>query len=196
MADRHADNQHKEDPGAGELGRNRTDERTRAEDDAQDQMRRIILQTGTTLLETLVAMAFFAIVSSALFMLFAGTSRQFSYTTKTVGLQTDLAGALNIFLDDVSLTGFSGYTANAYTSLATANSTGGSDTRTVLDPATALPSITLNFAANGNPPDSIQFIADISSSTGIPDGSPDRVTYQVTGNDLTRTIELGDGGGG
>jgi len=145
----------------------------------------------------------FAIISSGLFALFAGTSRNFSYTTKTAGLQTDLAGALNVFLDDVSLTGFAGYTATAYATtyngtITAAHMADGTVLRSVMDPTTAIPSVTLNGGTNGNPPDSIQFVADISSTLSGhgPDGYPDRVTYQVTSGNLTRTIELGDNAGG
>jgi type II secretory pathway component PulJ len=162
-------------------------------------MKHLARERGTTLLESLVGMAMFAIISSGLFALFAGTCRNFSYTTKSSGLQTDISAALNVFLDDVSLTGFSGYTATAYNPSGGTTATGadGTDTRAVIPPGTALPSITMNGGANGNPPDSIQFIADIASPGALgPDGRPDRVTYQVTSGNLTRTIELGDNAGG
>jgi type II secretory pathway component PulJ len=158
-----------------------------------------VLQRGTTLLETLVVTAIFAMLSGALFGLFASTARNFSYNTKTVGLQMDLAGALNVLLDDVSLAGFTGYTATQYDPSGTAQATNpdGTTDYGVIDPATALSSITLNGGTNGNPPDSIQFLADIASPSGIsPDGRTDRITYQVTSGSLTRTIGLGDSSGG
>ena len=156
------------------------------------------------MLETLVVVAIFAVVSAALFSVFAATARNFSFSTKTVSLQVDLAASMNIFLDDVSLAGFAGYTSTAYNPSDPTGATWGWGTnadgtsdQAVIAPSSALVSVTLNGGTNGSPPDSIQFLGDIASPGSLSsDGRPDRITYQVTSGALTRTIELGDTSGG
>jgi len=156
-------------------------------------------QRGFSMVENLVMTVLFALISTAVFSVFAAGTRNFSYGTRTVSLQTDLAGALNIFLDDVALTGFSGYTATSYnpSGMTLGTNPDGTTSLDVIAPGTALASVTLNGGTNGNPPDSIQFLGDIASPSGIsPDGRTDRITYQVSSGSLTRTIEAGDTSGG
>jgi hypothetical protein len=64
-------------------------------------------ESGASLLELLVVQAVFAVVSSALFMVFATGTVMFSYGTKAATAQSDLAGSLSIVLDDVSAAGCS-----------------------------------------------------------------------------------------
>jgi type II secretory pathway component PulJ len=155
-------------------------------------------QRGFSMVENLVMTVLFAMISTALFSVFAAGTRNFSYGTKTVSLQTDLVGALNIFLDDVALTGFSGYTATSYnpSGMTLGTNPDGTTSLDVITPGTAL-AVTLNGGTNGDPPDSIQFLGDIASPSGIsPDGRTDRITYQVSSGSLTRAIETGDTSGG
>src|SRR2546421_8260979 len=110
MADRHPDDECEANSGASVVERNRRHRPSHSESHAQSEMKVRVFERGTTMLETLVVAVIFMTVSSVVFSMFVATARNFSYSTKTVTLQTDLAGGLNVFLDDVSLAGVAGYT--------------------------------------------------------------------------------------
>lgn len=103
------------------------------------------------------------IIGAIAFLMMSSGSRVFSREAKSVGYLSDLAGAQTTFLDEVMMAGFS------------------PDGR-----ATAQTAFTA--VSTGTTADRVQFIADIDS-----DGVSDRVTYEVTGSDLRRTVETWDG---
>lgn len=122
---------------------------------------------GTTLIEVLVVTAIFAIVSGTAFALFAGGTRVFSRETVATGLQSDLAGAVNVLLDDASIAG------NRYTPTEDG----------------ALQALgTFQSVATGTSSDSVSFIGDVDSN-----GVSDLITYQVTGGSLMRRVQARSG---
>jgi len=68
--------------------------------------KRLLPHAGVSLVELLVVVIILSIVSATLFTIFAAGTQNFSYGTKTANLQTDLAGALNVVLDDLSVAGY------------------------------------------------------------------------------------------
>ena len=68
--------------------------------------KRVSGHAGVSLIELLVALVILSIVSATLFTIFAAGTQSFSYGTKAANLQTGLAGALNVVLDDLSVAGY------------------------------------------------------------------------------------------
>ena len=116
--------------------------------------------TGLTLVELLVAMTIIGIVLGITTTLFATTTRVFARETLAVELQGDLAGAKNVFLDDVSIAGYS-------------------PDGDVDDPSDVFPTVSL--ATNA---DSVSFIGDINS-----DGLSELICYRLNGANLERVIQ-------
>lgn len=73
---------------------------------APTPLRRLWASAGFTLSELMVGIAMFALVGAALTSLLAGTLNAFSYQTRMVDAQTDLANAMALFQDDIRHLGY------------------------------------------------------------------------------------------
>ena len=124
--------------------------------------KRVSRHAGVSLIELLVTLVILSIVSATLFTMFAAGTQSFSYGTKAANLQTGLAGALNVVLDDLSVAGY---------------------LRGGTGPTFAFTSVTL---AAGTTSAAVTFEGDVNS-----DGFVDRLTYDVASGVFRRTIDFG-----
>lgn len=123
---------------------------------------------GLSLVESLVVTLLLAGVLALGSSLFAGSTRTFSRETTRVFLQQDLAGAVNMVLDDLSIAGHRpddllASPAGAY--------------------ATLPPSEVFEVVDVSGATDTVSFRGDVDS-----DGTTERVCYRVHTGELTRAV--------
>ncbi len=162
----------------------------------------LLRHAGVSLIELLVVMVILSIVSAALFTIFAAGTQSFSYGTKTANLQTGLAGALNVALDDLSVAGYlrtgptfaftsvtlaAGTTSASVTFEGDVNSDGFVD-QVTYDVASGVLRRTIDLGTasgtftSGGAPSTTPLMANLTST------SPDPAGFQVTFLDATRTV--------
>jgi prepilin-type N-terminal cleavage/methylation domain-containing protein len=161
----------------------------------------LLRHAGVSLIELLVVVVILSIVSATLFTIFAAGTQNFSYGTKTASLQTDLAGALNVVLDDLSVAGYlrtnstgaftsvtlaAGTTSASITFEGDVNSDGFVDQLTY-DVASGMLRRTIDLGTasgaftSGGSPSTTPLMINLTST------SPDPAGFQVTFLDTTRT---------
>jgi prepilin-type N-terminal cleavage/methylation domain-containing protein len=162
----------------------------------------LLRHAGVSLIELLVVMVILSIVSAALFTIFAAGTQSFSYGTKTANLQTGLAGALNVVLDDLSVAGYlrtgptfaftsvtlaAGTTSASVTFEGDVNSDGFVD-QVTYDVASGVLRRTMDLGTasgtftSGGAPSTTPLMANLTST------SPDPAGFQLTFLDATRTV--------
>jgi prepilin-type N-terminal cleavage/methylation domain-containing protein len=163
--------------------------------------KRLLPHAGVSLIELLVTLVILSIVSATLFTMFAAGTQSFSYGTKAANLQTGLAGALNVVLDDFSVAGYlrtgptfaftsvtfaAGTTSASVTFEGDVNSDGFVD-RLTYDVASGVFRRTIDFGTalgtftSGGAPSTTPLMTNLTAT------SPDPAGFQVTFLNATRT---------
>lgn len=121
---------------------------------------------GMSAVETLAAMLISTVLGGTMFSILSAGTRVFSQQSLASGMQTDLAGAQTIFLDELMIAGFSPD--------GVASSLG-----------------TFQAVTTGTTSDRVQFIADVDSDLY---GTSDLVTYEISNGSLLRKVQPRVGG--